>query len=186
MLAKPDVAIVSLSIVTEGTTSKAAQDENSRKSQALTDFLKKEIKEKGFKISSYAESMMDNPEFFVSENIEKIDTVRLKVSDLGFTSSPTTDEIYEKAEKLGLELCPAETGSHLRLKWINQSLNDYLWIAMKQIIGSGRYPSVFNVVRVGGGKAWRGGDGAGPASGWGLGDGFLFRFRKLFFPAFIY
>ena len=143
------------------------------------DTLKKEIKEKGFFLSSYAESMMDNPDFSVSKNIEKINTVRLKVSDLGFTSgNPTTDGIYKKAEKLGLELCPAETGPHLCLKWTNQPLNDYLWIAMKQINGSARRPSGFGVRRVGGGEAWLSSDFARPAGRWGLGREFLFRFRK--------
>ena len=57
----------------------------------------KRNKRKGFFLSSYAESMMDNPDFSVSKNIEKINTVRLKVSDLGFTSgNPTTDGIYKK------------------------------------------------------------------------------------------
>ena len=140
--------------------------------------LKKEIKEK-FKLYSNAESMMDNPDFTVSKNKEKIDTVRLKVSDLGFDSgNPTTDEIYERAEKLGLELCPAETGPHLRLEWIDQPLDDYLWIAMKQIGVSDRLPSVFRVLRLGDGEAWLLSDTARPTKEWYLGYEFLFRFRK--------
>ncbi|MFH1608620.1 MAG: hypothetical protein ABH951_01215, partial [Patescibacteria group bacterium] len=94
------------------------------------DELKKEIKEK-FTLGSYAESMMDNPDFIVLKNKEKINTVRLKVSDLGFYSgNPTTDEIYKKAEELGLELCPAETGPHLRLELTDQPLGDYFRVAM--------------------------------------------------------
>lgn len=51
---KPDVAVVSLSIVTEAPTSKAAQDENSRKSNSLMEFLKKQgIDEKDIKTESY-------------------------------------------------------------------------------------------------------------------------------------
>ena len=143
------------------------------------DELKKEIKEKGFTLSSYAESMMDNPDFIVSKKKEKIDTVRLKVSDLGFTSgNPTTDEIYERAEKFGLELCPAETGPHLRLEWADQPLGDYLRIAMKQINDSARSPCVFRVHRDDDGGAWLGRGSAKPAGRWFLGGEFLFRFRK--------
>jgi len=54
VLARPDVAVVSLSIVTEATTSKAAQDDNSAKSKTVTDFLKKQgIEEKDIKTSGY-------------------------------------------------------------------------------------------------------------------------------------
>jgi uncharacterized protein YggE len=52
--AKPDVATVDVSIVTEGSTSKAAQDSNSTKSKALTDYLKGQgIEDKDIKTSSY-------------------------------------------------------------------------------------------------------------------------------------
>ncbi len=56
VLAKPDVAVIDLSIVTEAATSKAAQDENSKKSRAVTDFLEdqgvddKDIKTTGYNI----------------------------------------------------------------------------------------------------------------------------------------
>ncbi len=54
VLAKPDVAIVDLSIITEAETSKAAQDENSRKSKAVTEFLKKQgVDEKDIKTTGY-------------------------------------------------------------------------------------------------------------------------------------
>lgn len=52
--AKPDIAVVDLSIVTDAKTSKAAQDDNSKKSTKLIDFLKSQgIDEKDIKTSSY-------------------------------------------------------------------------------------------------------------------------------------
>ena len=54
VMAKPDIAMVSLYIVTEAATSKTAQDENSRKSKAVTDFLKKQkVDDKDIKTSGY-------------------------------------------------------------------------------------------------------------------------------------
>lgn len=54
VFAKPDVATVDLSILTEAPTSKDAQDQNNKKSKSLTDFLKgKEIDEKDIKTISY-------------------------------------------------------------------------------------------------------------------------------------
>jgi len=61
---------------------------------------------------------------------EKNDLIRLTVKNLGFPSGATTDEIYKKAEKFGLELCPTEVRQHFRLQ--NQS-HDLMFIAMKQI-----------------------------------------------------
>ena len=54
VLAKPDIAIVEFSIITEAATSKAAQDDNSKKSQKVTEFLKKQgIEDKDVKTTSY-------------------------------------------------------------------------------------------------------------------------------------
>lgn len=54
VLAKPDVAVIDFSIVTEAATSKAAQDANSEKSNKITDFLKKQkIEDKDIKTTSY-------------------------------------------------------------------------------------------------------------------------------------
>lgn len=54
VLAKPDIATVEFSIITEATTSKTAQDDNSKKSQKVTDFLnKQDIEDKDVKTTSY-------------------------------------------------------------------------------------------------------------------------------------
>jgi len=54
VVAKPDIAKVNLSIVTDALTSKIAQDENSKKSKALTDYLKKQnIDDKDIKTTGY-------------------------------------------------------------------------------------------------------------------------------------
>ena len=139
--------------------------------------LIREIKEK-FKVSSNASDMLKNPEFTVSKTPESISLIRLKVSDLGFPKGATTEEIYQKAEELGLELCPAETGPQLRKQYINQPLDEWLNIGMKQIVDSDGSPNVFYLRRLGGGL-WLRGSGAEPGSRWGPGHGFAFRLRKL-------
>ncbi len=54
VLSKPDVAVIDLAIVTEAATSKEAQDNNSKKSKTVTDFLKGQgIEEKDIKTTSY-------------------------------------------------------------------------------------------------------------------------------------
>lgn len=54
IFAKPDIAAVSFSILTEATTSKVAQDDNSEKSKKVVDFLKNQrIEDKDIKTTSY-------------------------------------------------------------------------------------------------------------------------------------
>lgn len=54
VVAKPDIAKIRLSIVTDALTSKAAQDENSKKSKALSDYLKNQkLEDKDVKTTGY-------------------------------------------------------------------------------------------------------------------------------------
>jgi hypothetical protein len=142
--------------------------------------LLKEMQEKKINISDYAMDMLKSKDFTTLEKPESEDLIRLKVGDLGFPKgkNPTTDEIYERIEELGLELCPAETGPSYRLKYMNQPLGDWMRIGMKQITDRYGNPDVFNLERDGGGL-WLDFDWAGPTAEWGPGNGFVFRLRKL-------
>lgn len=96
VLAKPDIAVISLSIVTEATTSKAAQDSNSQKSKAVADFLKnqnieeKDIKTTGYNIyPQYRYPQRDKPEI---KGYQVNQTMEVKVRDLDKVS-PVLDGI---------------------------------------------------------------------------------------------
>jgi hypothetical protein len=112
--------------------------------------LKQSLADNGINISEYASSMMDNPEFTTLREAKDFETVKISVADLGFRYMATTKEIYQRAEELGLELCPAEVGPHLRLKDKSQQMDDWYWVAMKQITDSYGSPHVF--------RLWRDGD----------------------------
>lgn len=128
---------------------------------------------------SYAESMIDNPDFPNEINRQSLTLVTLKVSDLGFDKgAPTTDQIYGKAKELGLELCPPEVGPEYRIAYKNQPVDEWRFIAMKQITGGSRgLPSVFYLGRYGG-KLWLYGDWAAPDDEWPLGRQCVFSLRK--------
>ena len=86
VLAKPNIAVISLSIVTEAVTSKIAQDDNSKKSKAVTDFLKsqnieeKDIKTTGYNIyPQYRYPQYDKPEI---RGYQVNQTLEVKVRDL--------------------------------------------------------------------------------------------------------
>jgi len=133
-----------------------------------------ELKSKNIVVGSYAQNLLDSPDFITSKTIEGTDLVRLTVGDLGFANGATTEEIYTKAETLGLELCPPEVGPALRLSYLG---DDWMLIAMKQIRDRDGDPYVFYLIRYGGGLGLDTYD-AGPTLRWGSGDRFVFRLRK--------
>src|SRR3989344_3397632 len=92
-----------------------------------------ELQGQKINVSPYAEAMLKSEKFTVSKKSENLTLVRLKVKDLGFRKEPTIDQIYERAKSLGLDLCPAEVGPHLRLQYQDQPLGEWFYIAMKQI-----------------------------------------------------
>ncbi len=140
--------------------------------------LIREMKD-NFKVSDYASDMMNSLDFTVLPNPEKIDLVRLKVGDLGFSSDATTDEIYSRAEELGLELCPAETGPQLRKQYLNQPMDDVrLRIATKQIMVHQSFPDIFNLRKDSGGLWLDGGYWAWPTRRWSADSEFVFRSSK--------
>jgi hypothetical protein len=137
-------------------------------------------------VGGYAKSMLKNkdPEngFQALKNKERIKFVKLKVSDLGFPNGAEVKEIYERAEELGLELCPQETGPQIRLHYEEifkkeQPREEYLRIAMKQIRGSDGRLSVF-CVRRGRGELWLFSGGGRPDDVWSPDDRWVFVRRK--------
>ncbi|PIP55550.1 MAG: hypothetical protein COX06_02625 [Candidatus Zambryskibacteria bacterium CG22_combo_CG10-13_8_21_14_all_42_17] len=136
-----------------------------------------EMEAAGINISDYAKSMLKNREFVPGKNPEEATLIRLTVADLGFKSSATTDQIYERAQTLGLELCPADTGPNYRLKYQNQPLNEWIYMGMKQITDSGGGPHVFMLGRHDDGL-WLNDHWALPVVEWSPDLEFVFRLRK--------
>lgn len=106
-----------------------------------------DLEQAGVKVSSYAQDMMSSRDFKTLSVAEMVDTVRLKVQDLGLSGFPTTDEIYKRAQELGLDLCPAELGPQYSLQYVNQPLREGFYIGMKPLADSKGNPRVFNLER---------------------------------------
>jgi hypothetical protein len=139
--------------------------------------LERELSESGMNVSEWVESMMRNRDFTTLPNPQNLNLVRLKVSDLGFTNYPTTEQVYKKAQELGLELCPAEVGPHLRLKSKDQPMGDWFYVGMKPIAGSYGGPRVFGLARYDVGL-WLSAYWARPDDAWDPKDEFVFSLRK--------
>jgi hypothetical protein len=137
------------------------------------EMAEKELANNNMYLSDWGKDILYKTEF--SQEKKEYNLVRFTVKQLGFPSGATTEQIYQRAEDLGLELCPAEVGPHLRLQ---TSSKDLMFVAMKQITDRSGYPGVFLL-------DWNGvqleldGSYAEPAKQWyGYGE-FVFRFRKL-------
>ncbi|MFA6042757.1 MAG: hypothetical protein WCV85_00985 [Patescibacteria group bacterium] len=109
--------------------------------------LQRQLEEQGIGKTSFADYMLDSRDFTTGTETETANLVRLTVEMLGFPKGATTKEIYERAEELGLELCPAEVGPQYRLKNTNQPMNESIVIGMKQITSWNGNPHVFNLER---------------------------------------
>jgi len=131
------------------------------------------LEDKNVYLSSYGKDILEQTEF--SSEQETYDLVRFTVEQLGFPEEATTDEIYAKAEELGLELCPAEVGPQLRLQ---NTSKEWMLIAMKQITGRNGNPYVFNLNHRGG-QPRLNGNNVRPAYRWNSHNEFVFRYRKL-------
>lgn len=101
---------------------------------------KEALEAKGIYISEYGQDILQKTEF--SHEGKTYNLVQFTVEQLGFPDGATTDEIYAKADELGLDLCPAEVGPLLRLSYTG---TDWKFIAMKQITDRYGFPSVFDL-----------------------------------------
>ncbi|MBI5420691.1 MAG: hypothetical protein HZA35_00005 [Parcubacteria group bacterium] len=135
-----------------------------------------EMEDVGVHISENAKFILKSPSFIPS-NKEEITLVRLTVADLGFTENATTDQIYERAKELGLELCSSDTASYYRLAYQNQPLWEWIYIGMKQIVGFGGNLNIFLLMHHDDGL-WLNISWAKPDHEWILEDTFIFRLRK--------
>lgn len=137
--------------------------------------LSKLLATNGHRVSDYAEDIMKKMPTLPHK--QAISLVRTTISAMGLSGNPTTDQIYEKANELGWDLCPAEVGPHLRLTYKDQPMNEWLCIGMKQITDRHGIPGVFRLGRRDDGL-WLRGPWAAPEYGWDPGDGFVFSLRK--------
>ncbi len=140
-------------------------------------------------VSDYAKSMMTNKAFTISKEVGTADLVALTIAELGFASSPRTDEFMtaefcakwsaENLDGMVIELCQPEDGPQLRKQWKDQPKGMAVWLAMKRISDSGGVPRVWRVECLSDGPRWLSGIWARPGRRWVLGDRVVFRFRKI-------
>jgi len=131
------------------------------------------LKQAGCKISDWANNILGKPAFIATATEMEVDLVNVSVAELGFKEGATRKDIYDKAIKLGLELCPNEVGPQLRLQYRDQPEGERLRIAMKPIADSDGDLTIFYVVHDDDG-VWLHGSNGYPDDFWSGDNRFVF------------
>jgi hypothetical protein len=108
-------------------------------------------------VSPYAKRIMKHESFRTLPYPEIALQIALTPEDLGFTERPTIAEVLNNdrlaewsdanLEGWRVTLNPAEVGPHCAIQYVGQPQNEFLWIGMERIPGSGGRPFVFYLER---------------------------------------
>ncbi len=101
----------------------------------------------GVQFNAYAEVLFDDPLFVTSETSRWVVVTDVTVAELGFDEGATSAEIFDRAQSLGLELCPIELAPHCRLQFLDQSEGPYLTVASVKTKDDEDYPNGFYLRR---------------------------------------
>lgn len=99
----------------EPTVRRTVEVGGSTKSQLL-----RKLREQSIHMNRSALRLFRDDRFTTSTARHVLDTVELTVRALGFVRGATASQMFAKARRLGLELCPLELGPHLRLAYRDQ------------------------------------------------------------------
>ena len=103
-------------------------------------------------VGDLAEEALARPAFALAPSKIDVDLVAVSAAGLGLTTQYVSlKDIYERAEKLGLSLAPAEVGPALRLQYRDQPIGEFLHVGMKPIVTWRGDPVIFVVVNGGAG-----------------------------------
>jgi hypothetical protein len=111
------------------------------------------------KIGTAANAILGSPGFTLNTTETEVNLVIASVADLGFGDEGTSlAAIYSRARALGLELCPAEVGPQLRLRYLSQPVGESLRVAMRPIVTDEGIAAGFTVANGGTGLLLLGGE----------------------------
>jgi|SRR5215204_6583314 hypothetical protein len=86
------------------------------------------------RIGDSANEILGRPAFRYADVRENVELVVRSVAELGLEGDGATlADIYGRARRIGLALCPAEVGPQLRLAYVDQPLGEVLHIAMEPV-----------------------------------------------------
>jgi hypothetical protein len=112
------------------------------------------------KLGLSADEILGRPAFAYAKMKTEVKLAVLSAADLGVESDESSlSDVYERARRVGLELCPAEVGPQLRLEYRNQPLGEALDIAMEPVATYSGDPTILTLANWGTGLILIGRDG---------------------------
>ena len=112
------------------------------------------------KLGLSADEILGRPAFPYAKMKTDVKLAVLSAAELGVESDESSlSDVYERARRVGLELCPAEVGLQLRLEYRNQPLGEALDIAMEPVATYSGDPTILTLVNWGTGLILIGRDG---------------------------
>jgi hypothetical protein len=120
----------------------------------------REALDAAIKIGDSANEILGRPALAYVSMATQVELALLSVAQLGVEAEAAPrSEVYRRATRMGLELCPAEVGLQLRLEYRNQPLGEALDIAMEPVATYSGDPTVLALVNFGSGLTLIGSDG---------------------------
>jgi len=111
-------------------------------------------------VGNSAAEALARPAFKVSETKRKLDLVVVSAAQLGIQGAAAPlRSIYARAQRMGLELAPAEIAPQLRIQYFDQPIGEFLIIAMEPIRTWAGEPVILTVANGGAGLILIGQDG---------------------------
>ena len=112
------------------------------------DDFRSALKEKGCRISNWANDLLGQPGFTAATEEMAVDLAVATTAQLtGNPGGGTTAQVFAGANRLGLAKCPAEVGPQLRIQYPDQPSGEWLLIGMEPIADSDGRLRVFSVGR---------------------------------------
>jgi hypothetical protein len=111
------------------------------------------------KIGDAADEILGRPAFHYVREKTELELTLVSAAELGVESESPLAEVYQRATRLGLALCPPEVGPQLRLDYRDQPVGESLLIAMEPVKTYYGEPTILSLMNFGSGLALVGSDG---------------------------
>ncbi|AJD89607.1 helicase [Jeotgalibacillus malaysiensis] len=145
--------------------------------------LMQRLHQSAIRLNEYANKLLMDQHFLISETPYQVEVIALTVKELGFPEGTVTAALYKKADELELTLCPIELGPFLRLAYTeqeehvshkkNQAPAGSMTIASEPLYDRGDFPKGFYLRRKDG-ELWLRGYSADHLHVWNPEDVFIF------------
>jgi uncharacterized protein YjiS (DUF1127 family) len=114
----------------------------------------------GCGVGNSVDEVLARPAFTVLGGKTNLALVTVSAAELGLPGEAISlRDIYARAQRLGLQLAPAEVGPQLRIQYLDQPIGEFLTVAMEPIKTWSGEPVILTVVNGGAGLILIGQDG---------------------------